>query len=63
MQLGRVQDHPGENGGGLPDDVLRRAEEPRGLLRQPPERVVPERAVQFRTTMLQLARGFGYTPS
>jgi hypothetical protein len=58
MQLGRIQHHPDENGGGLPDDVLRCAEEPRGLLREPSERIVAERTMHLRALlMLQLIHG------
>src|SRR5947209_7579594 len=61
MQLGRVQHHPGQNGHRLPEDVLRRAEEPRRLLSHPTERVVAERTMQLRTLMLHLVHGFGCT--
>src|SRR4029077_3769571 len=60
MQLGRVQHHPGDDGDGLADDVLRGAEEPCGLLRNLPECVVAEGAVQLCATMLELGRGFAW---
>src|SRR6476660_1494720 len=60
MQLGRVQHHPGDNGDGLADDVLRGAEEPCGLLRNLPERVVAEGAVQLCATMFEISRGFAW---
>ncbi len=59
MQLGRVHHHPRDDGDGLPEDVLRRTEEPSGLLGYAPERVVAERAVQLRSAMFQLGRGLG----
>ena len=62
MQLGRIDSDPGENGDGLPEDVLRRAEEPCGLLCDPSERIVAERTMRLRMLMrLHLVHGFGCT--
>jgi hypothetical protein len=59
MQLGRVHHHPSENGDGLADDVLRRAEEPCGLLRHPSEGVVTERTMHFMVPRRRRVYGFG----